>query len=172
MKRALTVLIVFTVLLSLATTMFACRDTDSDDEKVFYTHDSLSSYALTTEQEQYAREQFLQLHPLEINEGATIENVKVRKCFGQVNGKIVLSFDWLSSNNFVICRIDVAYLPVMISDVPIDLMWDLALLYNGKVYKLEDAFEQSILNHSELVAIAFATWGTEDLQQFLPIEAN
>lgn len=165
MKRTAKLLIAFVILVSLITILSACDDAESD--VVFYTNDSLSSYALTEEQEQSARDQYLQINPSCIDQGATIENVKVRKCFGKVNGKIVLSFDWISSENFPLTRVTVAYWPIMISDVPIDDMQDLALYYNGQVYDLKDAFEQKVINHSELVAIAFASWGTEDLQQYI-----
>ncbi len=168
MKKSLIAILLFAVVLTSFCIFTACRDAEDADEKArFYTDDTLSLYVLTADQEQSAREQYLQMHPSDINAGATIENVEVRKCYGQVNGKIVLSFDWISSENFPLTRIDVAYWTVMISDVPIDDMKDLALLYNGKVYDLQDAFEQKVINHSELVAIAFASWGTKDLQKYI-----
>ncbi len=172
MKKRIAIILIFALLLTSFCALTACRDAgnDTDDAKEkarFYTDDTLSPYVLTADQEQSVREQYLQINPTYIDDGATIENVKVRKCFGQVNEKIVLSFEWIVSEDFVIFRISVPSWPVMISDVPIDLIQNLALLYNGTVYDLKDAFEQKVINHSELVTIAFASWGTEDIEQYI-----
>lgn len=180
MKKTLLAILLLAAVLASLCVFAACQDVgnvpnntgDGEKKARFYTDDTLSPYVLTSEQEQSARQQYLQMHPSHIREGATIENVAVRKCCGQVNDKIVLSFDWILSDNFLILRISVPYWPIKISDVPIDLMQDLALLYNGKVYTLEDAFEQNVINHSELVAIAYATWAPEVLERYFYIGEN
>ncbi len=79
---------------------------------------------------------------------------------GSINGKLIVIFK-CDRPSF-----QVESMLTEIDGLPFDKAYPLSVVSEGKSYLLEDAYAQGVINKTELTEIAYAFWGTEDLEHF------